>query len=251
MNNKISNEYVTVAEASQKTGYNQKQINKLKETRRIGFDHTSDGKLLVNLKHIMQYKAAHPIKDTVWDGIDYQAGEKFYMLMGYDGKYFVSDKGRVINASSGQVLTPQTRKKDCYKQVTLMQNGEEKAEYLHRLIALTQCPNVLKKDIVHHIKLSDSAIDKASNLLWVWQHQHKELHRLLRENKIEEYNKMIKEIKKENKQKVFEIPHPDYKSDEHFNYFLYVNKQGYTAYKMGQDVPSECIIFEFVQLVNK
>ena len=69
----------------------------------------------------------------------------------------------------------------------------------------------------------------------MWQWQHDELHKILKGRKSKEligndrdtYNKMIQAIKEENKQKLYKIPHLDFESDDKFNYFMYVTKEGF------------------------
>lgn len=162
--------YVLTAIAAEKTNYTPRQILKLIETGRIRSKKLNKTMAAVNLKDLIQYIAAHPPKvlNTIWDEIDFCDGEAFYPLFGYDCKYFVSNKCRVINASNGQVLTPSTDKRTGYNKVFLMKNGKIKAEYLHRLVGITQCQNVLGKDIFHHIKIHKPIIDSAGNLLPVW-----------------------------------------------------------------------------------
>lgn len=239
-------EYITVAEASKRTRYTRKQINKLKEAKRIHYIKTETGKLLVNIIDIIKYSVAHPPKmlDTVWDEIDYIEGEAFYMLTGYDCKYFVSSKERIIDATTGQVLTAQLDDKAGYSSVGLLRCGKVVREYLHRLVAKTQCPNVLHKNIVHHIKISNPSIDRANNLIYVWKRQHDELHRLLKENNLKEYKKMINQIRKENSQKTYKIPHMDFESDDKYNYYMYVTSEGYKAYKANADIPFNTILEE-------
>ena len=251
-------EWVTLDEAAKCSIYSSRQIQKLAETgiQRIRTKKTEDGKhLLYNKIDILQYAASHPretILDTVWDEINHIEGECFYPLFGYDCKYFVSNKLRVINCSNGQILTPQPHKDNKgnetgYKQVTLRKHGENKPEKLHRLVGKTQCPNVLGKDIFHHIKICFPSDDKASNLLPVWKSQHDELHKLLREKKTAEYKEMIKYIKKENKQ-LYKIPHLDYASNEHYNYFMFVTYGGYLAYKADKELPLNSIVRESAEV---
>lgn len=250
------NEWVTLQEASERSIYSKRQIRKLSEkgkerigTKRIG------NNVLYSMKDIIQYAASHqeqPILDTVWDELSYTLpGECFYPLRGYDNKYFVSNMCRVYNATTGQLLTPTPKVHkgiiSGYSAVGLMQNGKCKNVILHRLIGQTQCPNVLRKDIYHHINLQKKNglfNNSASNLLPVWKHQHDELHRLLSQNKMEEYKKMVADIKKENKQKLYIIPHLDFEDNDKFRFLMYVNAAGYKEYKKSGDVPLDCIIME-------
>ncbi len=258
-----SNEWVTLQEASERSVYSKRQILKLAEkgNERIGTKREGNN-VLYNLKDIIQYSASHqgkPILNTVWDELTFiLPGECFYPLQGYDCKYFISNKNRVYNATTGQLLTPKPQihkdkntgkiKKTGYFIVGLRKNGRCKCVILHRLIGQTQCPNALNKDIYHHISLKKNKDglfnDNANNLLPVWKHQHDELHKLLNQNKIEEYKKMVAEIKKENKQKVYKIPHLDFDDNDNFRFFMYVNSRGYKEYKKSGDVPLDCIILE-------
>ena len=251
--------WVTVEEASKRCErYSKKEIRQLytPPNKRIGAKPADDGKhILVNLIDIWEYESAHPEKpilNTVWDGIDYIRGECFYPLFGYDCKYFVSNKLRVINCSNGQVLTPQIHKDNKgketgYKQVTLMKKKKNKHEKLHRLVAETQVDNVLEKEYVHHIKPSIPANDNPDNLLWVCKWQHDKLHRLLKAGKMEEYKQMVLEIKKEN-HKLYRIPHLDYKPNKFYNFYMYVTYRGYKIYKETKDVPLDCIKREMAEL---
>lgn len=243
------NDYITISEASKRSRYSKRQIQKLAEKgiERIRTKKLDNGHRLYNIKDIIQYASAHPEKiilNTVWDEINFIESECFFPLFDYDFKYFVTNKERVVNSTNGQVLTPRLRKQSGYKQVSLMREGKIKAEYFHRLVAQTQCPNSLNKRIVHHIKISNPSIDKASNLLWVWKWQHDKLHLLLKEDKREEYKEMVNSIKKENKQKIYKIPHLDFESDESMNYYMYLTYDGYRAYKSGEKIPIDSIVRE-------
>lgn len=265
---KNEKEWITLKDAAKCSIYSKRQVQKLAEkgNQRIRTKKTDDGKyILFNKIDILQYAASHPrdtILNTVWDEINPIEGEieVFYPLYGYDCKYFVTNKLRVIDCSNGQVLTPQPQKDTKgnltgYMQVTLWQNGKEKCEGLHRLIGYTQCKNVLCKNIYHHIN-NDKSNNKASNILPVWQWQHDELHKILKGRKSKEligndrdtYNKMIQAIKEENKQKLYKIPHLDFESDDKFNYFMYVTKEGFNHYKTHNNVPLTYIIMECAEL---
>lgn len=256
-------EWVLLDEAAKCSIYSKRQIGKLAEKgiQRIKSKKAEDGKhLLYNKLDIIKYAAAHPkdtILNTVWDEIDYIPGEKFEMIPGYDCKYFLSDKNRIINCSNGQVLSPQPHKdmhgkETGYSYVTLRQNGKNKDEKMHRLIGKLRCPNILRKDIYHHID-GDKSNNKASNILPVWFEQHNELHEIMpRGTKLKDltqqdkkkYLEMVRLIKAENKQKLHKIPHLDYNPDENYDYFMLVTTEGYKYYKVHNDVPLNCIVME-------
>lgn len=62
----------------------------------------------------MRYEASHPrdiIFDPVWDEISTSEDvEPLYALYGFDCKYVVSNKCRVLNMSNGRELTPVPKK---------------------------------------------------------------------------------------------------------------------------------------------
>ena len=256
MNN--AKEWLTIEEATKCSIYSKKQIQKLAEKgiQRIRTKETEGRRILYNKIDILQYASSHPretILNTVWDEIDYIHGEYFYPLFGYDCKYFISNKQRVVDFSNGRILTPQwhkdkNKKETGYKKVSLMKNGASKAEFIHRLVGKTQCPNVLKKDIFHHIKIKYPSDDNPSNLLPVWHYQHTELHRLLNKGKTQEYNELVKQIKEENRQKVYIIPHPDFKEDENVCYYMYLSKDAYKSFIKSGNIPYSGILKETAEL---
>lgn len=247
-------EWATLEEAADKCRYSKPQINKLAEkgNERIGTIKISNT-VLYNLKDILQYEANHqkrPILSPVWDELTFLPGEHFYPLIGYDLKYFISNKNRVIDATNGRVLTPHPHKNvegklTGYSCVTLMKDGKNKTEKIHRLVGKTQCPNVFNYNIFHHIsKAKHNGLydDRASNILPVINMDvHDELHKLMDKDK-KAYKEMIAKMKKSNKQKIFKIPDLDFASDEHFNYYMMVNKVGYKEYQKSGTVPLNCIL---------
>ena len=252
-------EWITLKEASECSIYSKNQIKKLAEKgrQRIRTKPAEDGKhCLYNKIDILQYAAAHPrdiILDTVWDEICSSEGECFYPLYGYDCKYFVSNELKVINCSTGRVLTPVPHidakgKETGYMNVGLMKDGKLCTEKLHRLVGITQCPNALGKNIFHHINPSHPYDDRATNLLAVWPWQHKELHKLLRDGELDKYKEMVEAIKKENSQKIYKIPHLDYESNGIFNYYMSLTSDGYKAYIAGKEVPPYCIVGEYAEV---
>lgn len=263
MNTK-SNGYVTTNEASIATNqtYSPRQINKLCEVGRIKFLF-KNSKKLVYLNDVIQYASAHPKErfNVVWDAIKPIKGEHFFALNGFDTKIMISNKCRVVDMTHGSINNPTPHKNNKgeltgYYQVTLKQYGIEKPYFLHQLVGMSQCDNALGKTELHHLKpinkknmkISDH---RASNLLYVYYEQHIKLHDLLSDGKTEEYNKMVQEIKKENKQKLYKIPHPDYKSDTNFKYWLYLSATGYKEYKKSGNIPNETILKEYAEAINE
>ena len=142
----------------------------------------------------------------------------------YDYTYFTTSDGKVINFSTKRVLS-QIVCEDGYVRVWLMQDGEKKGELIHRLIYETQGDNILHKDIIHHIN-GNKADNRIQNLIAVTSAQHGELHRLLKAGKTDEYRALIRKIRKENKQKFYEVPFED-------GLVLLVTKEQFDLYKQG------------------
>ena len=206
-------EWVLAREASNKVKcYSYKQIQKLGEkgVERVGTEIIGNTKLY-NLKDILQYAANNHKKPTlnpVWNELTFLPGEHFYPLVGYDLRYFVSNKQRFIDATNCQLLTPQLHfdnkgRMTGYLTVTLMKDGKPKNEKLHRLVGKTQCPNAFNHDVFHHInntKRSGLYDNRASNILPIANGVvHNKLHKLMKEDK-KAYKEMIAKLKKENKQ---------------------------------------------------
>ena len=108
------NEWVILQEAVNKTVYSSRQIIKLAEkgNERIGTIKIGNT-VLYNMKDILQYEANHqekPILSPVWDELSFLPNEHFYPIVGYDYKYFMSNECRVMNATTGQILTPTPQK---------------------------------------------------------------------------------------------------------------------------------------------
>lgn len=85
---------------------------------------------------------------------------------GYEGKYQVSNFGRVWSVKSQNYLTPHTHTKG-YLQVTMMaKNGKVKMEYVHRLVALAFIDNPNNLPQVNH-KDENKTNNHVENLEWV------------------------------------------------------------------------------------
>lgn len=297
---KITQEYVTLNEAFEKSGCNKKKIQKLTETEKIRYI-SCEGSLkifgkrqkLYNVNDIIQYIAAHPQQSNlksvwgeityvkkeyfrpifgydhkyfissnnrvadvttgrilpqksndsgkatvelikygekvdvdieelillanrcpseskysrVWDKIDYVENEKFYLVFGYNCKYFVTDIPRVINASNGEVLKQQVDKGG-YHRVSLMKENKAKCMLIHRLVFYTQCDR-LPYQFCHHINVSNPSNDRPENLIGVYFPEHTALHNLLGRKSNCFYDFKIKGLMERNKEETFRIPHPD------------------------------------------
>lgn len=90
-------------------------------------------------------------------------GEKF-VLLPFDSKYAVSDRGNVINVRNGKTL--HTTFRDGYVRVQLSTNGVRKNYPVHRLVATAFVENEECKPYVNH-KDGNKSNNCADNLEWV------------------------------------------------------------------------------------
>lgn len=108
-------------------------------------------------------------------------------------------KGKFIyNMDTFEISTPYRSTGDAYN-VKILRFGKWKSFPIHRLVALTFCPRVPRRNVVHHIN-TDRSDNSAYNLLWVTRDEHATLHRLLRRREVCVYNEMMNRIYQENKQ---------------------------------------------------
>ena len=89
--------------------------------------------------------------------------EKF-VLLPFDSKYAVSDKGNIINVRNGKIL--HTVFQDGYIRVQLSTNGVRKNYPVHRLVATAFVENEECKPYVNH-KDGNKLNNCAENLEWV------------------------------------------------------------------------------------
>lgn len=97
-------------------------------------------------------------------------GERWKAVRGYDGRYLVSDLGRVRTLRSGKLLKGfrcGCRDTRSYLAVRLYgDDGKSKLHYVHRLVAEAFCRQIAGADCVDH--LNENKIDnRADNLEWV------------------------------------------------------------------------------------
>lgn len=277
-NVKPESEYVSIPEAVIITQADYHHIYGLYQRKRIRSKRLPNGKPAVHIIDLKRYLLSHPpiTKDVVWDNISPLDGEKFFPITGYDFRYFATDKGRIVNVTTGEELINNPRESDGYIQLTIMKDGTETYEYLHRLILAACCPLKLDKEYsstaelledsryeIHHIHIGRSGKlrNTPDDLLLTDNHiiyyedgleytQHKKLHKLWDEGRKKEYWEMVREIKKRNTRELFKIPHPDYESDEKFSYYLWVDSKGKKAYDSGKDIPLKSIFRESAESSN-
>lgn len=83
---------------------------------------------------------------------------------GYDGKYQVSNWGKVKNTETGNVLTPYLNKKG-YEKVDLYHGRTRRKFRVNRLVAMTFIPNVDNLPQVNH-KDGNKLNNSVTNLEW-------------------------------------------------------------------------------------
>lgn len=84
-------------------------------------------------------------------------------VSGYEGRYLVSDDGRLLSLRSGVMNPPLSR--EGYRKVVLVKDGEKRCLLLHRLVAQAFVPNPDGKPTVNHIN-EDKEDNRAVNLEW-------------------------------------------------------------------------------------
>ena len=154
----------------------------------------------------------------------YQIPDDSGNFFGYDYIYFVTSDSKVINFSTRKVLSQRVCD-DGYVRVWLMEEGKRVSKMVHCLVYKTQGDNVLHKRHIHHIN-GNKADNRIQNLIAVTSAQHGELHRLLKAGKTAEYRALIRTIRKENKQKLYEVPFED-------GLVLRVTREQLDLYKKG------------------
>lgn len=99
--------------------------------------------------------------------------ENWLPIKGFEGRYEISDLGRVLNIKT-QTFKKPTITKNGYNYILLWRNNKFKHQLMHRLLAIHFIPNLENKPQVNHkdgIKLNNSL----SNLEWV-THQENAIH---------------------------------------------------------------------------
>lgn len=97
--------------------------------------------------------------------------EEWKDIEGYEGKYQVSNKGRVkalnFKRTSKEKIIKEANNKG-YKAVKLWKFGKRKSYLVHRLVALSFIPNPKKLPQINH-KDEDKLNNNADNLEWCTQ----------------------------------------------------------------------------------
>lgn len=92
-------------------------------------------------------------------------------IKGYEGKYKVSNLGRIKSLRKNKVLKQTINKRDGYFYVGICKDGKRKNRKVHRLIAETFMPNPKNKPTVNHID-GNKENNCISNLEWCSQSEN-------------------------------------------------------------------------------
>ena len=90
--------------------------------------------------------------------------EEWRIIQETDGKYSISDKGRVRNNNTMHILSPSN--KEGYRHISLYINGKPRPKSVHRLVAMEFIPNPENKREVNH-KDGNPSNNCVENLEWV------------------------------------------------------------------------------------
>ena len=116
--------------------------------------------------------------------------EAWKPVPGTDGKYLVSDLGRVYGTKTKTILRPRSIPNG-YLRVHIPINGERKDAYIHRLVAEAFCERHDGCNVVNHID-NDPANNRASNLEWTTQRGNV-LH-AMKQGRVKKFRNAIKVI---------------------------------------------------------
>ena len=93
--------------------------------------------------------------------------ETWKVIDGFDGRYEVSNLGRVkSNYGKGRILKPARTRGNYW--FVILKNKDKKINFrLNRLVAMNFIPNPFKKPEVNHIKSQELWNNRVSNLNWM------------------------------------------------------------------------------------
>ena len=86
-------------------------------------------------------------------------------IKGYEGKYAITEDGRVWSYLSHKYLELKIAQNQ-YRQVCLYKDGRKKMFYVHRLVAEAFIPNPEQLQTVNHINLNKGD-NRVENLEWL------------------------------------------------------------------------------------
>lgn len=209
--------YRPISDCASITGLKPNKIRNLCNSGAVSFERNGRGHFYVNIEDLNTYaaKRTHAVNSDglAFGELSLDPNENLRPLLSthndyeifdesryeYVHQYWVSDKGRIFNATTRKLLSSE-KDGSGYIQVHLQKSAtQQDFEYLHRLVAYLFCPNCHYKEFVHHID-GNKQNNRASNLIWVTREEHRECHSLMRKSK-KEYNSYIKKLRKDNRWK--------------------------------------------------
>ena len=93
--------------------------------------------------------------------------EEWKQVVGLEGKYSVSNHGRVMSLRTGKILVPKVLPNG-YQRVKVTSKDHKRDRYVHRLVAEAFCNRPEGYDIVNHID-NDPTNNNSNNLEWTTQ----------------------------------------------------------------------------------
>lgn len=124
--------------------------------------------------------------------------ESWKDIKGYGGRYQISDKGRIWNVATQQIMKQQLKKTGYYSINLMNPNKKMVTERVHRLVALHFCEKPEGCNVVNHLD-SNKINNCAENLEWTtvsgntkhcFEHNEKFRKQVL-ENSIKGANKIV------------------------------------------------------------
>ena len=166
-------ETLTIKEAAVLTGKTTRMIYWYVEKRKLTYIRESGKPMMVYKDEVENlYKPIYVIP--------LEKGESIRIFEAYPTsmRYGVTNFGRIFNMKTSQELSQCTDAHD-YKKVIIIKRNGQYVESVHRMVALTWCPNILKKNGVHHLD-GDKTNNHAGNLLWADGDEHAVLDDMVR-----------------------------------------------------------------------
>ena len=104
--------------------------------------------------------------------------EQWKEINGTGGKYYISSCGRVVSGCAEKpcFLSPWLERNGYYR-ISIIQYGEERKLYIHRLVAqyFTENRTAEKRLVVHH-KDGNKRNNAAENLVFLTDEEHNKIH---------------------------------------------------------------------------
>lgn len=110
------------------------------------------------------------MEKEIWKNLDLQPldGEEWRSVKGYEGRYEVSNFGRVKSTADGteQIMRQMYVRKTQRLRIGLWKDGGKKKYFVHRLVAMAFCIGYKDTLVVNH-KNENPSDNRADNLEWI------------------------------------------------------------------------------------